>query len=44
LAVEANDQEPDLKLIDAWRRQQDDLPDRPQAIRRLVEIGLKAKK
>jgi hypothetical protein len=36
-------QEPDLKQIDNWRRQQDDLPDRPQAIRRLVEIGLKAK-
>jgi len=34
-------QEPDLKQIDNWRRQQDDLPDRPQAIRRLVEIGLK---
>jgi hypothetical protein len=27
-----------------WRRGQDDLPGRPEAIRRLVEIGLKAKK
>src|ERR1039458_408607 len=36
-------QEPDLKQIDNWRRQQDDLPDRPQAIRRLVELGLKVK-
>jgi hypothetical protein len=32
------------KLIDHWRRDQDDLPGRPEAIRRLVEIGLKAKK
>jgi hypothetical protein len=32
-----------LKLIDEWRRKQDDLPGRPEAIRRLVEIGLKAK-
>jgi hypothetical protein len=35
--------EPALKQIDNWRRQQDDLPDRPQAIRRLVELGLKVK-
>lgn len=32
-----------LKEIDDWRRKQDDLPGRPEAIRRLVEIGLKAK-
>jgi hypothetical protein len=31
------------KLIDAWRRKQDDQPGRPEAIRRLVELGLKAK-
>ena len=31
------------KQLDDWRRQQDDLPGRPEAIRRLVEIGLKAK-
>ncbi|WP_256461294.1 hypothetical protein [Bradyrhizobium barranii] len=30
--------------IDDWRRKQDDLPGRPESIRRLVEIGLKAKK
>ncbi|MHC2241208.1 hypothetical protein [Bradyrhizobium elkanii] len=30
--------------IDDWRRNQADLPGRPEAIRRLVEIGLKAKK
>lgn len=27
-----------------WRRNQADLPGRPEAIRRLVELGLKAKK
>jgi hypothetical protein len=32
-----------LKLIDEWRRKQDDVPTRPEAIRRLVELGLKAK-
>ena len=32
-----------LQSIDDWRRKQDDLPGRPEAIRRLVEIGLKAK-
>jgi hypothetical protein len=29
--------------IAAWRRKQDDLPGRSEAIRRLVELGLKAK-
>ncbi|MGY4260102.1 hypothetical protein ACVI1L_007170 [Bradyrhizobium sp. USDA 4516] len=33
-----------LDAIDDWRRQQEDLPGRPEAIRRLVELGLKAKK
>jgi hypothetical protein len=32
-----------LESIDGWRRKQDDLPGRPEAIRRLVELGLKAK-
>ena len=32
-----------LKDIDDWRRKQDDLPGRPEAIRRLVDLGLKAK-
>jgi len=37
--------QPDMaKQLDDWRRQQDDLPGRPEAIRRLVELGLKAKK
>ncbi|MGY3445620.1 hypothetical protein [Bradyrhizobium sp. USDA 4473] len=36
--------QPDMaKKIDDFRRQQDDLPGRPEAIRRLVEIGLRAK-
>ena len=29
-----------LSLVDRWRRQQTDLPGRPEAIRRLVESGL----
>jgi hypothetical protein len=31
------------KELDGWRRKQVDLPGRPEAIRRLVELGLKAK-
>jgi hypothetical protein len=30
-----------LETIDDWRRKQQDLPGRPEAIRRLVELGLK---
>ena len=33
-----------VRAIDDWRRQQEDLPGRPEAIRRLVELGLKARK
>ena len=33
-----------IKIVDAWRRKQDDLPGRSEAIRRLVDLGLKAKK
>ena len=29
-----------LKVLDRWRRQQADRPGRPEAIRRLVEMGL----
>jgi hypothetical protein len=32
-----------LKAIDDWRRKQEDLPGRPEAIRRLVELGLASK-
>jgi hypothetical protein len=28
-----------LEVIDAWRRREPDLPNRSEAIRRLVEIG-----
>jgi hypothetical protein len=36
--------QPDMaKQLDDWRRKQDDLPGRPEAIRRLVELGLMAK-
>jgi hypothetical protein len=35
--------EPALAAIDEWRRHQPDLPIRADAIRRLVELGLKAK-
>jgi hypothetical protein len=31
-----------LAKIDAWRREQEDLPPRAEAIRRLVEKGLEA--
>jgi len=30
--------------VDAWAASQDDAPGRSEAIRRLVELGLKAKK
>jgi len=32
-----------LRSLDDWRRDQEDLPGRPEAIRRLVELGLKAR-
>ena len=36
--------QPDMaKQLDDWRRHQEDLPGRPEAIRRLVEIGLRGK-
>lgn len=34
----------EVAAIDGWRRKQDDLPSRSEAIRRLVELGLKAKR
>jgi hypothetical protein len=33
-----------MARVDAWASEQDDRPSRAEAIRRLVEIGLKAKK
>jgi hypothetical protein len=32
-----------VRLVDDWRRKEPDLPNRSEAIRRLVELGLKAK-
>jgi metal-responsive CopG/Arc/MetJ family transcriptional regulator len=32
-----------LKQLDVWRKKQDDLPSRPEAIRRLVELGFTVK-
>lgn len=29
-----------LDAIDTWRKKQDDLPTRPEAVRRLVELGM----
>ena len=34
----------EVSAIDEWRRHNPDLPSRSEAIRRLVELGLKAKK
>jgi hypothetical protein len=31
-----------LAAVDDWRRNEPDLPNRPEAIRRLAEMGLKA--
>lgn len=33
-----------LTKLDDWRRKQDDLPNRPEAIRRLLELALKGKR
>jgi hypothetical protein len=33
-----------LKLIDDWRRAQEDMPARAEAMRRLIETGLEASK
>ena len=33
-------QPPALSALDAWRRAQEDLPSRPEAVRRLIEHGL----
>jgi hypothetical protein len=33
---------PSLDALDDWRKRQPDLPSRPEAIRRLIEAGLRA--
>lgn len=36
--------QPDMaKQIDDWRRKQEDLPGRPEAIRRLLSVALKSR-
>ena len=37
-------QAPLLNAIDSWRKTQDDLPTRPEAVRRLVELGMTLKR
>jgi hypothetical protein len=37
-------QAPLLDAIDSWRKGQDDLPTRPEAVRRLVELGMALKR
>ncbi len=32
-----------VKAIDKWRKEQDDLPSRSEAIRRLINLGLNIK-
>lgn len=32
-----------LRAVDQWRRRQDDIPNRSEALRRLAELGLKVK-
>ena len=36
-------QAPLLDAVDSWRKAQDDLPTRPEAVRRLVELGMALK-
>jgi hypothetical protein len=33
-----------LKAVDKWRAKQEDKPSRAEAVRRLVELGLKVRK
>ena len=33
----------DIEALDAWRRKQDDIPSRPEAVRRLLAPALKRK-
>jgi hypothetical protein len=43
-AVNVRIERPQLSKLDDWRRSQPDLPTRPEAIRRLIELGLEAAK
>jgi hypothetical protein len=39
-AVNVRMERPQLAALDDWRRAQPDLPTRPEAIRRLIEMGI----
>jgi hypothetical protein len=41
-AVNVRIERPQIVALDDWRRQQTDLPSRPEAIRRMIKLGLKA--
>lgn len=43
-AVNVRIERPWLTVLDTWRSEQTDLPTRPEAIRRLIQIGLNATK
>jgi hypothetical protein len=43
-AVNVRMERPQISQLDDWRRRQPDLPTRPEAIRRLIELGLEAAK
>jgi hypothetical protein len=44
ISVQVRLQAGPLAAVDDWRRKQPDLPNRPEAIRRLIEQALGAKK
>jgi hypothetical protein len=41
-AINVRMERPAIAALDDWRRAQPDLPTRPEAIRRLVELALKS--
>jgi hypothetical protein len=41
-AINVRMERPQIESVDDWRRQQKDLPTRPEAVRRLVGLGLGA--
>jgi hypothetical protein len=43
-AVNVRMERPQLTRLDDWRRRQVDMPSRPEAIRRLIDLGLAAKR
>ena len=43
-AVNVRMERPQLILLDDWRRVQADMPTRPEAMRRLIDLALRAAK